>query len=235
MNKLKLFLLILFSQFLNSQSIIGAWEKYETNSDGSTHRHIVIFSEGFKSTSVFDSSNGKFISTNGGSWFLDGSTLTEKIEFDTQDQEKVGSTIKFQLDIKDNIVTNINSGNTWNRIDDGSPGQLNGAWLMSGRFRNGVKSTRSIDRPRKTMKILSGSRFQWIAYNTETRQFMGTGGGTYLTVKGKYIEQIEFFSRDDSRVGAKLDFEFKLDNGEWNHMGFSSKGDPIHEIWVRRK
>ena len=106
---------------------------------------------------------------------------------------------------------------------------------MSGRFRNGVKSTRSIDRPRKTMKILSGSRFQWIAYNTETRQFMGTGGGTYLTVKGKYIEQIEFFSRDDSRVGAKLDFEFKLDNGEWNHMGFSSKGDPIHEIWIRRK
>ena len=49
------------------------------------------------------------------------------------------------------------------------------------------------------------------------------------------IEQIEFFSRDDSRVGAKLDFEFKLDNGEWNHMGFSSKGDPIHEIWIRRK
>ena len=106
---------------------------------------------------------------------------------------------------------------------------------MSGRFRNGVKSTRSIDRPRKTMKILSGSRFQWIAYNTETRQFMGTGGGTYITVKGKYIEQIEFFSRDNSRIGTKLDFEFKLDNGEWNHMGFSSKGDPIHEIWIKRK
>ena len=63
------------------------------------------------------------------------------------------------------------------------------------------------------MKILSGSRFQWIAYNTETRQFMGTGGGTYLTANGKYIEQIEFFSRDNSRVGAKLDFEFKLDEG----------------------
>ena len=235
MNKLRLFLIILFSQFLNSQSIIGAWEKYETKSDRNIHKHVLIISKGFKSTSVFDSSNGKFISTNGGSWFLDGSTLTEKIEFDTQDQEKVGSTIKVEFDIKENTVTNINSGKTWNRIDDGSPGQLNGAWLMSGRFRNGVKSTRSIDRPRKTMKILSGSRLQWIAFNTETRQFMGTGGGTYLTVNGKYIEQIEFFSRDDSRVGTKLNFEFKLDNGEWNHVGFSSKGEPIHEIWVRRK
>ena len=107
MNKLKLFLIILFSQFLNSQSIIGAWEKYETNSDGSTHRYVAIFSEGFKSTSVFDSSSGKFISTNGGSWFLDGSTLTEKIEFDTQDQEKVGSHIKVEFDIKENTITTV--------------------------------------------------------------------------------------------------------------------------------
>ena len=235
MSKLKLFTLILFSQFLNSQSIIGAWEKFETQSDGSTHRHVVIFAEYYKSYSVFDNLNGKFISTNGGSWFLEGSTLNEKIEFDTQKPERVGSTIKFELDIKADIFTNINSGKTWYRIDDGSPGQLNGAWLMSGRFRNGLKSTRSVDRPRKTMKILSGSRFQWIAYNTETKQFMGTGGGTYLTVDGKYVEEIEFFSRDDSRVGAKLSFEFKLDNGEWNHMGFSSKGDPLHEIWIMRK
>ena len=69
MNKLKLFVLILSSQFLNSQSIIGAWEKYETNSDGSTHRYVVIFSEGFKSTSVFDV-KWKFYINLWGSWFL---------------------------------------------------------------------------------------------------------------------------------------------------------------------
>jgi hypothetical protein len=88
---------------------------------------------------------------------------------------------------------------------------------------------------RKTMKILSGTRFQWIAYNTETKEFLGTGGGTYTSVDGKYVENIEFFSRDNSRVGASLSFDFSLDDGRWAHKGLSSKGDPIHEIWTRRE
>lgn len=88
---------------------------------------------------------------------------------------------------------------------------------------------------RKTMKILSGTRFQWIAYNTETKEFFGTGGGTYTTTNGKYVENIDFFSRDNSRVGASLQFDFVLEDGEWHHKGLSSKGDPIHEIWTPRE
>ena len=57
-------------------------------------------------------------------------------------------------------------GRTWTRLDNGGPGKLEGAWLMGGRYRNGNKQMRSIDGPRKTMKLLSGKRFQWIAYNT---------------------------------------------------------------------
>ena len=85
------------------------------------------------------------------------------------------------------------------------------------------------------MKILSGTRFQWIAYNTETKEFMGSGGGTYTTKEGKYTENIEFFSRDDSRVGASLQFDYELKDGDWHHSGLSSKGQPIYEIWSIRK
>jgi hypothetical protein len=106
---------------------------------------------------------------------------------------------------------------------------------MSGRERNGEIQVRNTTGPRKTMKILSGTRFQWIAYNTETKQFSGTGGGSYTTVNGVYTENIEFFSRDDTRVGASLKFDFKLVDGKWDHSGFSSKGDPLHEIWSVRK
>ena len=121
------------------------------------------------------------------------------------------------------------------RIDDGTPGKLQNAWLMSGRIRDGKTQLRDTNRPRKTMKILSGTRFQWIAYNTETKQFMGTGGGTYSTVNGEYTENIEFFSRDDSRVGMSLKFNYELIDGKWHHSGLSSKGNPIHEIWSIRK
>jgi hypothetical protein len=64
---------------------------------------------------------------------------------------------------------------------------------------------------------------------------MGTGGGTYSTLDGEYTENIEFFSRDDTRVGFSLKFDFELIDGDWTHKGLSSKGDPIHEIWSIRE
>ena len=120
------------------------------------------------------------------------------------------------------------------RIDDGLPGYLKGAWLMAGRVRDGKKQLRNTSGPRKTMKLLSGKRFQWIAYNTESKKFMGTGGGTYTTKNGVYSENIEFFSRDNSKSGIELEFEYEIIDNEWNHKGFSSKGDPLHEIWKPR-
>jgi hypothetical protein len=63
---------------------------------------------------------------------------------------------------------------------------------------------------------------------------MGTGGGTYTTADGTYTENIEFFSRDDSKAGLSLNFNYELIDGNWNHTGLSSKGKPIHEIWSIR-
>ena len=87
--------------------------------------------------------------------------------------------------------------------------------------------------PRKTLKMLTGTRFQWFAINPETKQFSGTGGGTYSFENGKYTENIWSFSRDSSRVGAKLVFDGKLVDGKWHHSGLSSKGDKIYEVWGR--
>ncbi len=227
--------IILFSQNINSQNIIGSWERIQENESGITEKQIVIFSSnGFQSISIFNAKTGEFIYTNGGTWELNGDDLTEKVEFDTGNPERIGSEVTFKIIVKKNSITG-SDGYPWKRIDDGKPGKLEGAWLMGGRFRNGKKQMRKVDGPRKTMKLLSGKRFQWIAYNTETKQFMGTGGGTYTTKNGVYSENIEFFSRDNSKAGLKLKFDFDIIDNEWNHKGFSSKGDPMHEIWVKRK
>ena len=235
-NIITLILLVLFSTSIKSQSLIGSWELTQENELGIKEKQIVIFSSnGFQSISIFNAETGEFIYTNGGTWELNGDDLTEKVEFDTGNPERVGSEVTFKIILKKNSITVPDMSRTWKRIDNGKPGKLEGAWLMSGRYRNGKKQTRSIDRPRKTMKLLSGKRFQWIAYNTETKQFMGTGGGTYTTKDGVYSENIEFFSRDNSKAGLKLQFDFEIIDDEWNHKGFSSKGDPLHEIWVKRK
>ena len=234
-NIITLILLVLFSTSIKSQSLIGSWELTLENKFGIKEKQIVIFSSnGFHSISIFNSETGEFIYTKGGTWELNGDDFTEKIEFDTRNPVRVGSEVTFKIILKNNSIIVPDTSRTWKRIDNGKPGKLEGAWLMSGRYRDGKKQTRSIDRPRKTMKLLSGKRFQWIAYNTETKQFMGTGGGTYTTKDGVYSENIEFFSRDNSKAGLKLQFDFEIIDGEWNHKGFSSKGDPLHEIWVKR-
>lgn len=219
----------------HAQSLVGAWEAITTK-EGQQVRNVVIVAEnGYQVATFYDAVSGAFVSTNGGTWTLDGNLLSETIEFDTATPERVGTTISAEINLVDDELRIKDVDMLWKRIDDGTPGDLAGAWLISGRKRNGELQRRDTSGPRKTMKILSGTRFQWIAYNIETKQFMGSGGGTYTTLDGKYTENIEFFSRDDTRVGASLEFDYELKDGDWHHSGLSSKGDPIYEIWSMRK
>jgi hypothetical protein len=232
-----IFLLICTSLSFASkaQSFIGAWEKETTSANGEPIKNVVIFSDGFQVSTWFHAKTGEFLKTNGGTWKLVDNTMTEKVEFDSNNPERVGTEVRFQVNIIDTTMEIEGDALRWHRIDSGQPGELQGAWLMSGRIQNGKTEVRDTAKPRKTMKILSGTRFQWIAYNTETKEFMGTGGGSYTTINGKYTENIEFFSRDNSRVGRSLEFDYRLIDGNWHHSGLSSKGDPIHEIWSLRK
>lgn len=233
MQRIRLLVLSLCLSFsLSGQSLLGAWEGTFTDAEGKDYRSVVIITDGYQVATEYDA-DGTLRSTNGGSWSLDGDQMTEVVEFDTRDSSNVGKEITFAITLTENTLS-VPDGRTWTRIDDGTPGALQGAWLMSGRKRDGEISTRDTSRPRKTMKILSGTRFQWIAYNTATKQFMATGGGTYTTKDGKYTENIEFFSRDPSRAGASLEFNFELVDGDWHHSGKSSKGDPLYEIWSQR-
>ncbi|MFP2997513.1 membrane or secreted protein [Spongiivirga sp. MCCC 1A20706] len=235
--KISLFLIttIFLSLEIYAQSFVGAWGGTHALENGKMVKTVVIFSNNYQVMSQYDAENGSFIKTNGGAWRLNGDTMTETIEFDTNDPDRVGTEVSFKVYVNDSVMGVVGNKNKLRRIDDGKPGKLKGAWLMSGRIRDGKMQQRNTNRPRKTMKILSGNRFQWIAYNTESKQFMGTGGGTYTTVNGKYTENLEFFSRDNDKVGMQLQFDYKLIDGKWHHSGLSSKGDPIYEIWSQRE
>ncbi|MEP2026587.1 MAG: membrane or secreted protein [Reichenbachiella sp.] len=235
MKKLFLLLSLFLSLKATAQSPIGAWEALTTSDQGVQLRNVLIFSDGYQVLSIYEAESGKFIHSNGGTWKLEGSIMTEEVEFHTDNPDKVGTTPNFEIVLTEDFIQIVGSEVKFKRIDNGSPGALQGAWLMSGRVRDGKTQTRDTTRPRKTMKILSGTRFQWIAYNTETKEFKGTGGGTYTTEDGVYTENIVFFSRDDTKAGLSLKFDYELNNGQWNHKGLSSKGDPIHEIWSVRE
>ena len=212
--------------------LVGAWR---TEKDG--YQNVLVVTEKCFSITTFNVVEKKFGSTRGGSWMIEGNKLILKDEFNTANQAEIGQSHSFKFSMAKNTLTfsERDLPLQWERIDDGSPGKLAGAWLITGRMVNNEMQSITPG-ARRTMKILSGSRFQWIAYNEETKEFLGTGGGTYTTENGKYTEHIEFFSRDASRVGMDLSFDFSIDDaGGWRHKGFSSKGDPIDEVWTKRE
>jgi len=181
----------------------------------------VILDNEYVVISKFKSDSGNFISTLGGYYQLNEGAYVINLEFNSNyDQDS----IKSLSIVKTSKWKNISKENN----------TLKGKWVMSGRYNNGEFRTRNTDLPRKTMKVLIDGFFQWIAFNTESFKFSGSGGGEYETEDGKYIEIIQYFSRDNSRVGAELDFNYEVKNNDWYHTGLSSKGKPINEVWTIR-
>lgn len=212
----------------NQDFINGAWHFQEN-----TIEQTLLLSDGYFMHTIFDKVNKKFIQSRGGSYTFSGDKLITNIEFNTLDQNQIGQTISYDFVInKEKLSSNLNGQTVvWNLLDEGKA-ELSGTWRMSGRMQDG-KIADYPRRARKTLKVLTGSHFQWAAINAETKEFFGTGGGSYSFKNGKYTESIEFFSRDNSRVGASLSFDGKLVDGKWHHSGRSSTGNPIYEIWSR--
>jgi hypothetical protein len=231
MKNIVLLFLTAISFSLMAQDISGAWE-----SGTEENRSTMIVAGKFFSVATYNTTDKTYTGTYGGQWRIDKNQFLEIQEFNTMKPELIGIEQSAEIKIqKDKLV--FKAGNAiqeFTRLDAGKPGELAGAWLITGRMTDKGIEKRTPG-ARKTMKILSGTRFQWIAYNNETKEFFGTGGGTYTTTDGKYTESIEFFSRDNTRVGAKLEFDFSLTEGDWRHSGKSSKGDPIDEVWSKRE
>lgn len=196
---------------------------------------IRIYSDKYFAVSTYNIENNTFISTLGGMYSMEDGYF-EVLEFNSLDSTSVGDTIyysKIKVDLKNKSGKMSVDGKKFTK--NPNEDQLQGAWLMSGIERRGEMRMRDVNRSRKTLKMLAGGRFQWIAYDINKKGFYGTGGGTYSAVNGKYIENIEFFSRDSNTVGKSLEFDYEIIEGDWHHRGFSSKGDPKYEIWTHRK
>lgn len=214
-----------------SAAIAGAWQTKEAGDE-----QILIIQDGFFLHTAYNKDEKRFIFSRGGTYTQKGGTLDCKISFNSSDKEEVGKTFGLPYKLKDQSVSLAINGKqqTWQRLDDSSA-PLAGVWRITSRMQDGKLTPIHQTGSRQTYKILTGTRFQWVAIDPEKKEFSGTGGGTYTFSNGKYTEAIDIFSRDNSRVGATLTFDGKLENGEWHHSGQSSKGDPIYEVWSRVK
>lgn len=178
----------------------------------------------------------RYIATKGGSRQLSGDKLSLLVEFDTVDSTCIGQTESYPFRLRNSqlVLSGPGGNRTFKRVEETATA-LTGLWRITGRANDAGQITTMQRGSRKTIKLLTGSRFQWAAINPQTKQFSGTGGGTYTLKDGNYTETIDFFSRDNSRVGRSLTFKADLTGAGWHHTGQSSTGGIVNEVWSREK
>ncbi|MBC3786766.1 membrane or secreted protein [Spirosoma utsteinense] len=223
----------LITAFLRVQpGLNGAWQFVEPS--GTTI--MLTIADAYLMETAYEPD--RFHSSRGGKYQQTDKGFTVLVEFDTKDSNRVGQLETYQVTWRDGrlVVTSPSGSQTYDRVNEPSTSSpLTGLWRITGRANEAGQLTTMQRGARKTLKLLTGSRFQWVAINPETKQFSGTGGGTYALKEGKYTETIDFFSRDNSRVGRSLTFEASVSPNEWRHSGRSSTGGRVDEVWSREK
>ncbi|WP_299798208.1 hypothetical protein [uncultured Maribacter sp.] len=206
--------------------------------NGSKTVHQVKVNDDYFIYNEYEIEPAKFIKTIGGFLQIEKTALNNLLvallEFNSNFKNDTLRKLSIPVEMDgENLKMNWNQKLTLSPLD-ATTQDLEGAWLFASRGPDNGQERRGEENSRKTMKLLMDNTFQWIAYDTESFRFSGTGGGTYSSVNGIYKEQIEFFSKDNTRVGAQLEFNYKLEGDDWHHTGKNSKGEPMYEIWSKR-
>jgi hypothetical protein len=208
-------------------SITGAWHEQQEDEEA-----VIIFTHDYLVVAEFNQINTAFTYGGGGNFSekKPGQLIVE-IDFSSRKKESdligtKGALIYSISGEKMTITMNDSTKRLVTRVDDGS-GELAGTWRMSAGMNNG-RMEPVPNGPVKTIKVLSGKRFQWVSYNEETNEFIGSGGGTYTYNAGKYTEHIEFYAKDSYKIGTSMAFDATINQNVWTNKGSTSQ-----EEWIR--
>lgn len=204
---------------------------------GDVH-HVVKISDNYFIYAAYKANPAEFIRTLGGTATvtpsLSKSTLAVALEFNSNYEEDSET----QLSIPAFVSQNTLHLDWFEPLEltrqENNTQELDGSWLFATRGPDEGQERRGEANTRKTLKYMQDGHFQWVAFDTDGMQFMGTGGGAFTAQSGRYLETITYFSKDKTKVGASLGFSYNLEANDWHHKGNNSKGEPMYEIWSRR-
>lgn len=84
------------------------------------------------------------------------------------------------------------------------------------------------------IKMMTGTHFVWVSYQSGDGRVQGTGGGTYTLKDGTYIERVEFGGGNVRELrGQDHVFTLDLRGDRLEQTGQLSTGFKIAEVWQR--
>ncbi len=203
--------------------MIGAWGGVDSR-EGQDAEIVVIFTESHQVAVWFDAESGEVVHTNGGLWSRTGTHVTEVVEFDSDNPQRVGTSVSFDIELTDNELSIVGAPMQLTRIDGGD-GNLQGAWEMfesSGAGQGGPGTS--------LIRLMSSTRFQQVAYEPETGRLIATSGGTYRLDGAGYAETVAF-NTDGGTVGESTAARsIEHDDDVWRQ----TLADGTTRAWRRR-
>ena len=228
-----LLLILAYTSILSAQLPSNVYFFQEKVGNRTLHHELKI-KDDYLIQNVYETTPNKFIKSIGGYFTIVGDMLKVKLEFNSDYAKDSITEVSYPYSLQGDTLVLHTEPQLKYLASETMKQELDGYWLFATRGPDTGQERRDDTTARKTLKVLQDNTFQWIAYNTETMKFSGTGGGSFTSEDGVYIEKINFFSKDDSRVGAELKFNYELKENDWHHTGKNSKGEPMYEIWARR-
>ncbi len=111
--------------------------------------------------------------------------------------------------------------------------KLDGEWELVG-FKYGPGPRQTVPANRKEIKLISGTHFVWVVYDTKKQKPISVGGGTCARMGDQYTERLDFGdSRTKGMIGKLQEFHVAIAGQMWQHSGAMTEGLQIEELWKR--
>lgn len=217
----------------------GTWKLvsanwYDNNPKYTNSAIYKIYTGGRFAFIYFDTKTGKFQGAGGGTYTVDNSKFSEKLEYFSWDSTAVGTSQTFDFKIEGNRF--IQSGllnsekykdyeikEVYEKVEDGisaakSKHPLIGVWnIESAQY--GPEKTDIQKVYGKVIKIITPGHFVTAFFNPDTKQFNGSGFGTWKVEGNNYTEKVLMFSWDDTMVNTEPKFTWEVKNNKFHQRG----------------
>ena len=110
---------------------------------------------------------------------------------------------------------------------DAKKSHIDGVWeLVSGQ---------PLPKGARDIKVISGGRFMFAAYDAASGKPLYTAGGTFVLNGTSYTEHMDFASDiiGAGLIGKNQQFTIKVDGDTFTQTGTLTNGKPLSEVWRR--
>lgn len=228
MKKLAVLLLLIISASVSAQIPEGAFkitaaqygDKISTPEELMSRQIIKIFKDGYWISTFFGDPQKPFSGSGGGTFTTANGKYIEKLLFYSWDSTAVGDVYHFDYRLEGNRYFQNGKMNSdkypdhvikeeFVKMKTDIPlknNSLEGAWILQSATWD---SKNAYDQPIEQIKIYAYPRFAWAQYNSNTKQFIGAGGGTYQFDGKNVTEHIEYITYNGIALSTDVNVEVK--------------------------